>query len=147
MGYTTSFRGSVKTNKPVDDETFNLINGLATTRRMKRNLTGYGVEGEFYYNPDSKEMGQEDTPDIIDDNKPPRTQPSLWLQWVMCDDKQTIEWDGNEKFYEYTRWMRYIINSILEPRGYVVNGKIDWNGEEAGDYGVLVVKNNTVSVK
>ena len=28
MGYTTDFRGSVKTDKPVDEETYNLLVGL-----------------------------------------------------------------------------------------------------------------------
>ncbi len=36
MGYTTDFTGAFKLNKPLDDETYNLLVGLATTRRIKR---------------------------------------------------------------------------------------------------------------
>ena len=100
MGYTTNFEGNVKTDKPVSKEIYDLINGLAKTRRMKRNITGFGVEGEFYYDPKSFAVcGQSwDDNTIEDSNKPPRTQPSLWLQWVVQPDRHTIEWDGSEKF-------------------------------------------------
>ena len=122
MGYTTDFDGEVKTDRPVDDKTYELINGLNRTRRMKRKIEGYGVEGEFYFNPDSNSCGQDwDDPTIVDSNNPPRTQPGLWMQWKMNSDKQTIEWDGGEKFYDYIEWMVYLIDKILAPKGYKVN--------------------------
>ena len=145
MGYTTEFDGCVKTDKPVVEEIFSLINGLSKTRRMKRKMTGFGVEGEFYYDPESTNYGQDyDSKDVIDSNTPPSTQPGLWLQWKMKEDKQTIEWDGGEKFYAYIEWMEYIIKQILAPAGYIVNGEIAWSGEEVRDNGVIVVENNYV---
>lgn len=139
MGYTTDFRGSFKINKPVDQSTFELLRGLAETRRMKRNLEGYGVEGEFYV--------ADDNNNVIDHNCPPSTQPGLWCQWLIDDDCQTIEWDGGEKFYNYVEWIKYLINSVLAPRGYYVHGSIEWRGEDWSDTGTIQVLNNTVNVE
>jgi len=36
MGYTTEFQGEFKIDKPVDEDTYKLLVGLNTTRRMKR---------------------------------------------------------------------------------------------------------------
>lgn len=147
MGYTTDFRGEFKVDRPLDDETFNLINGIASTRRMKRQGLDkkYGIDGEFYFNPDSKDFGQEQEDSIVDYNTPPSTQPGLWCQWIVLDDKQTIEWDGGEKFYNYIEWIKYIIDKILIPRGYVLNGSVDWQGEEFYDRGRIVVRENVVT--
>ena len=38
MGYNTEFLGSFKLNLPLDQKTADLINGITTTRRMKRDL-------------------------------------------------------------------------------------------------------------
>ena len=143
MGYTTNFEGSFLIDKPLDDETFNLINGLANTRRMKRGGLDekYGVEGEFYIGDD------EDNPKegvVLGHNTPPSTQPGLWLQWIVMSDRRTIEWDGGEKFYDYVEWLQYIIDKILEPKGYVVNGEVFYSGEEVRDNGTIVVKDNIV---
>jgi len=149
MGYTTDFDGHFTIDKPIDNETFNLINGLANTRRMGRKDLDpkYGVEGEFYYDPNSNNFGQEDDNSIIDHNTPPKTQPGLWLQWVVDDDHQTIRWDENEKFYDYVEWIEYIINRILKPRGYKVNGIVYWEGEDGiRDTGEIEIKDNEVMV-
>ncbi len=145
MGYTTEFRGDFYINKPVDDETYALMVGLATTRRMKRSLEGYGVEGEFYIDK-AGDYGQNRTPDIIDYNSPPSTQPSLWCQWMIQEDRQTIQWDWGEKFYSYIPWIEYLINSVLKPKGYSVTGSVQYRGEEWDDNGTINILDNEVSV-
>jgi hypothetical protein len=140
MGYNTEFYGEFKTNMPVDEETYNLLTGLAKTRRMKR--TGlpekYGIDGE-YYSEDNEEV-------IVDHNEPPRTQPGLWLCWEMQEDRQTIVWNGQEKFYHYSEWIEYIIEKILKPRGYILNGNVEWRGEDSMDTGNILVVDNTIRV-
>jgi len=151
MGYTTDFEGEFKINKPVDNETAKLLRGLTTTRRMKREglPEKYGIEGEFFCE-DTEDCGQTDNPSqgkIVDYNEPPRTQPGLWCQWKLQEDNQTIKWDGNEKFYGYIEWLKYIIDKILAPKGYIVNGEVEWNGEEQGDTGKVIVVNNKVKTR
>lgn len=115
------------------------------TRRVKRRQPErlYGIEGEFYV--DGKgNYGQDHTPDIIDYNKPPSTQPGLWNQWTPNDDGTEIIWDGGEKFYDYEEWIEYLIDKILAPNGYVLNGEVKWRGEEFEDIGTIEIKNNVV---
>ena len=71
--------------------------------------------------------------------------PGLWCQWVINDDNE-LEWDGSEKFYGYTDWLRYLINRFFEPWGVKLNGQINWRGEDFSDYGRIDVVDNIVTV-
>lgn len=148
MGYSTDFIGSFKLNKPLDAETLALLTGLASTRRMGRKGldSKYGVEGEFYVDA-AGYAGQDKDVSIIDYNRPPKTQPGLWCQWTPNGDGTELEWDGNEKFYEYVPWIEYLIDAVLAPRGYTLTGDVQWYGEDREDLGVIQVKNNVVKVK
>jgi len=150
MGYTTEFEGSFKTDKPVDEKTYNLLKGLQETRRMKRAGLSeeYGIDGEFYFEDDG-DYGQSRTPEqgtIVDYNSPPSTQPALWLQWEIQEDRQTIKWDEGEKFYKYIAWIRYIIEKILAPKGYKLNGEVTWQGEDRTDRGKIIITDNHIYV-
>lgn len=71
----------------------------------------------------------------------------LYCQWVPTKDGKGLEWDGGEKFYEYVEWLEYLIKEFLAPKGYVLNGEVTWEGEESGDLGKIIVKNNVVKTK
>lgn len=73
--------------------------------------------------------------------------PGFWCQWVPTEDGWGIEWDQGEKFYEYVEWLRYIIQHLLQPKGYVLNGEINWSGEDSEDLGKIIVKDNVVTTK
>lgn len=147
MGYTTEFDGCFTLNKPLDDETYNFLVKLNETRRMKRNLPEkYGVDGEFYVE-GGGEFGQDKEENVVDSNVPPSTQPGLWCQWVPSEDRLTIGWDEGEKFYDYIEWIKYIIEKILTPRGYVLSGAIKWEGEENSDMGIIEIHENKVVIK
>lgn len=147
MGYTTDFEGEFTLDKELDDKTFALLKGLASTRRMSRKVgPEYGIEGEFYVDGEGF-MGQGAEDHIINSNKPPKTQPGLWCQWLIQDDRKTIKWDGGEKFYHYTTWIRYLIERVLAPAGYTLNGQVKWSGEDRLDNGIIDIINNQVDVK
>ena len=135
MGYDTTFKGRFTLDKPLDDETYTFLLKFNETRRMARKVDPkYGVEGEFYV--DGKGyMGQDDDDNIIDHNRPPSTQPSLWCQWKPSEDRMGIEWDEGEKFHCYREWLAYIIKNFLTPKGYVLSGKVHYQGEDDFDYG------------
>lgn len=146
MGYTTDFRGQFNLNKKLDKETHEFLTKLAETRRMARNVgPEYGTEGEFYVEGKGL-MGQDREDNVIDQNQPPSTQPSLWLQWIPTDDGTAIVWDENEKFYCYVEWIEYLIEKILAPKGYVLNGAVDWQGEEFDDMGSIIIEDNQVRI-
>lgn len=154
MGYTTIFSGTFQINKPLDDETFQLIKEIATTRRMKRdetklkNLYGknFGTEGEFFV--DGKgSFGQESDETVLNNNAPPRTQPGLWCQWTVENDRKTITWDGGEKFYQADAWINYLIEAILKPRGYIVNGSVNALGDDPEDQWSIFAVDNELFTK
>jgi len=156
MGYTTSFEGKFILNKELDDKTFKFLKKLSRTRRMKRDIhclsnegfekygfSDWGIEGEFFVDAGGF-AGQDRDISILDYNIPPITQPSLWCQWEPTGDRKNIKWDGGEKFYKYEEWLNYIIGYILEPRNYILNGNVSWQGEDPTDFGQLKVEKNKV---
>lgn len=147
MGYTTEFDGKFTFDKQLDKETFTLLKGLSETRRMKRNMKDvYGVDGEFYVGGEGFYQLENRHDTIVDNNTPPSTQPSLWLQWVPTETGKYLEWDGEEKFYNYIEWLEYIIEKVLIPNGYKLNGEVEYYGEEADDKGTIAIIDNNIIV-
>jgi hypothetical protein len=162
LGYTTEFKGSFKFDKQVDENILKILNGLNITRRMKRDIKviaqkvkmnladailKYGPEGELYFNEnDFKDFGQSDDGSILDYNKPPNSQPGLWCQWKYDSDTNSLMWDGGEKFYNYTEWLDYLIEYVLKPNNYILNGEVSWQGQEYSDKGTIIVKDNKITI-
>lgn len=161
MGYTTDFKGTLTPNKPFTKEITDYINKFSKTRRMKRDWRKIpvfdpnwekncwhgkmGVEGEYYVGGKGW-SGQDHDESIINYNYPPCTQPGLWCQWIINENGE-VEWDGNEKFYNYVEWLHYLIDNFFAAEGYILNGEIEYLGEDPSDHGLIVVKNNCVKVE
>ena len=169
------YNGSFSINKPVDDVTYKLLKGLSETRRMKRDVVKlgkrvynkkratkeniaqwekeFGVEGEFWVG-DTEDCGKVKTEDVINYDHPPKSQPNLSCCWTIDYDKKTILWKDNadEDLYDL-EWIMYIVNNILKPRGYVLNGVVSWKGEDLKedenleDRGKIKVTNNVITVR
>jgi len=147
MGYTTDFSGKFDLNKQLSPKMAQYLKLFNETRRMQRNTDEvFGVEGEFFVFGGGS-FGQDHEPNIVNFNEPPSTQPSLWCQWTPTNDLMGIEWDNGEKFYSYTEWLVYLIHKVLAPNGYVLNGVVEYSGEEMGDVGEIVVVDNRVFVR
>lgn len=148
MGYTTEFDGKFTFDKNLDKETFTLLKGLSETRRMKRRIDDvYGVDGEFYVGGEGFYQFENRDDTIVDNNTPPASQPSLWLQWTPTETGRHLEWDGGEKFYNYIEWLEYIIEKVLIPNGYKLNGEVKYYGEETNDKGTITIIDNDITVK
>lgn len=161
MGYTTDFYGSLKFNKPVATWLVDYVNKFSDTRRMKRDVEKIkelfpdwgnlcfngelGNEGQYFIG-GTGYAGQDRDNSIIDYNFAPIGQPGLWCQWVINDDGE-LEWDGGEKFYNYEDWLIYLIDNFFEPLGYILNGDIEWQGEESDDFGIIHVVDNVVDMQ
>ncbi len=161
MGYTTDFTGSFTLDRPLTIAHAAYLNKFSETRRMKRDSAKtalrcdplreavglpVGLEGGYFVGSDEA-FGQEHTTDILDWNSEPSGQPGLWCLWAPTEDGQAIEWNGGEKFYCYAEWLTYLIDHFLKPWGYVLNGEVEWSGEDRGDIGKLVVSDNAVTAK
>ena len=114
----------------------------------------YGHEGEYFAREDGQ-SGQSNDNSIIDYNCPPgqkgfaqghveNGQPGLWCQWEVSEDGDSLEWNGGEKFYNYTGWLKYLIKNFFGPWGRKLNGEIEWYGEDRTDMGKIIVKSNEV---
>jgi hypothetical protein len=160
MGYTTDFEGAFDISPDLKMKHYAYLLKFSESRRMKRDEKKLakikdparkavgrpvGVEGEFFVSGEGF-MGQDNDSSVLDGNRPPKTQPGLWCQWVPSEDGTQIEWNGAEKFYDYVDWLKYIVKNFLKPWGYKLNGCVEWKGEESGDIGKIKVKNNVVSV-
>lgn len=151
MGYTTDFSGHFDLDKPLSLAHFNYLTAFAEVRHMKRDFSievvadakrlavglSAGKEGKFY-------IGGNESASLIDYNIPPDDCPGLWCQWVPNEDGTIIQWDCNEKFYNYVEWIEFIIKYFLEPWGYILNGEVRWRGEEFDDIGTIICENNKV---
>lgn len=161
MGYTTDFTGKFNLDKPLTPQHCAYLEAFAQTRRMQRNAEAtatmldpirevvglpIGEQGGYFVG-SPRDYGTDHTPDVTNYNNPPAGQPGLWCQWTPTEDGTAIEWDQGEKFYDYVEWLEYLIEHFLKPWGYVLNGAVDWQGEERGDIGRILIVNNAVSTK
>lgn len=159
MGYTTEFQGKFELDKKLTDAHSEYLFAFNESRRMTRNVDILETkpdplrqacdlplgEGGEYFVGTSADYEDYCGESVVDGNEPPSKQPSLYCGWIPSDDRCGIEHDGEEKFYDYIKWLEYIIDNFIKPWGYVMNGVVHWRGEEFYDVGSLCVKNNVVS--
>lgn len=117
----------------------------------------YGHEGEYFVGNDNTSCasivnyncapGENSYGDaILNPDKNRLGQPGLWLQWVPNEDGDCLEWDECEKFYAYIEWLEYLINHFFSKWGVMLNGIVDWDGEDREDFGKIVVINNSIFI-
>ena len=159
MGYNTELRGGFQISPKVKPEHVAYINAFAKSRRMQfdvsklatmddpiREAVGLpvGEQGKYFVgNPGNYGEGEGDH--IVDHNSHPEDQPGLWCQWIIKDN--ILQWDGDEKFYEYVKWLHYLLDNFFIPWGYTLTGSVRWRGEDFDDLGTIVVTDNKVDVK
>jgi hypothetical protein len=156
MGYTTTFDGIFHLNKRLFDSEAIYLLEFSRTRRMQRNPAilqsipdpareavglPLGEEGCYFVN---QKWDEDSEVSVVNYNRPPKTQPGLWCQWIPTADGGGIKWNGMEKFYDYVEWLQYLINNFIEPWGYVLNGEVNWQGESEEDIGIIVVARNQI---
>lgn len=117
MGYNTDFDGKFTVSPVLDAFQVDVLKKFSRTRH--EDSTG-GTP---------KEAGWPD---------------SYYCDWEPTDDGSAIQWNGAEKFYDYTEWIEFLVRRFIAPSGRVLNGEVRWSGEENGDLGVIRIKNNKV---
>ena len=149
MGYETKFSGSMTISPPLSDEDFEFLRAFNLTRHYQRNVDDkFGMLGELYVEEEDSAAsslftGKKD-PIVVDYNTPPPTQPSLWCGWYPDPNDRDSLCIEDGKTYCYTEWLEYIIKNFLAPKGYTVNGCVQYEGEEFGDIGYIEAKDNKV---
>lgn len=128
-GYDTEFRGRFLIEPVLRAKHAAYPAAFSRTQRIKRDAartvfredpvrlaTGLPVgEDGGYFVGDTGEPGDGAGADVLDANHPPSGQPELWYHWAPTPDGSAIVWDGRAKFYEYERWLAYLIQHFLAP--------------------------------
>ena len=153
MGYSTEFVGHVEIDPPLGGAEQRFLKRFAASRRMHRHSGPYTIGG-------SDERAGELNVDVIDSNEPPPGQPGLWCQWVPSCGGRCLVWDGGEKFYAPTEWLRYLIDHFLRPGAlastaglpgferftfdHECSGEVAARREDTGRLWLIVVEDNDV---
>lgn len=176
MGYYTYFSGALEITPTLKEEHRDYLIAFSDSRRMKRNpditrnlpdkarrlvSLPVGEQGEFFVgdmdsgylniiskpeDEEAKELSELRAASIIDANYPPDSQPGLWCHWTVSPDGKYLTDNGAEKFYDYERWLVYLIDNFYVPWGYSLSGDLKWEGEERDDMGIMRVENNQVTI-
>lgn len=149
MGYTTEFEGKFAIMDALPKGMVEFVIKLSGTRRMKRKVPSlYGEEGEYYVLGKGA-YGQDKEKNIINYNEYPKGQCGLWCHWTIEPDEIEpdtgelfLVWDGGEKFYNYIKWIDYLILRVFNPYGIGLYGSVYWQGEEDGDIGKISLYKN-----
>ena len=159
MSYDMEFRGEFAVQPPLRPEHLAYLRAFNQARHMKRDAAvtatladpvrlaaglPVGAEGEYFVG-GAPNWGKDTGEGIVEHNTPPASHPDLLCHWTPKGDGTAIEWDGQRKFADWDPWLCYLIEHFLLPWGYVVNGRVEWRGEEWLDVGVLRVRDNVVS--
>lgn len=162
MGYDTWFRGGFNIWPELCPEHFAYLRKFSQIRHVKRNLKllknvsdpereavglPIGEDGLFYVGGKSWfEPGKDEDASIVNFNHTPSGAFSFYCCWTPTEDRQQLVWDGSEKFYYYVEWLQFVIDNFFKPWGYVLNGSVDWHGEDFFDTGTIVLNNNQIEV-
>ncbi len=67
-----------------------------------------------------------------------------WSPWSINKEgtELSIECDGSAYYWEEV--LQLMVDQFFSPKGIILNGEMTWNGEEGGDLGRLIVKDNVI---
>ena len=96
----------------------------------------------------SRKLSLKEAKQVLDFNEDPESisgdHPNSYMQWVPSESLDAIVWDGQEKFYNYVDWLKWIVK-WLSDLGIKSSGELFWSGESAGDTGRIQVIDGIVS--
>lgn len=108
MGHTTDFIGHIDITPSLNEAEQAYLSAFSLTRRFDRK------EGPYFVPPNPYAEQLVGAPDDRY-NRPAPGQPQLWCRWVPCWDGCCLALDGEEKIYQPTRWLDYLIEHFLVP--------------------------------
>jgi len=67
-----------------------------------------------------------------------------YCQWEPTPKGNALRWDGGEKFYDYTQWLQWLIDTKFKPWGITVSGSVRYIGDYHDEIGTLTVVDGVV---
>ncbi len=65
---------------------------------------------------------------------------------MVSEERDLILPEEDESRHGLGTWLRLVLQRFLSERGYVLNGQISWEGEDADDRGTIFVKDNQIEI-
>lgn len=122
MGYDVYYSGEIQISPPLSKEHADFV--LSFSKGERTELT------EVIY----KSIAESAKPDL----------PAYADLFELSEDRSLILPDESESRHGLRLWLVLIIEHILEPLGYKLNGSVSWTAEWDDDRGTIFVKDNTV---
>lgn len=126
MGYETCMNGSLKVTPPMTADDFGAFQKLAA-----------------YYTPKDADSAVQSLRDQMSGTN---AEIDLLLGGDDTDASVPHELNiaGRDYNWHFQEGLDFVIENFFAPRGYVVNGELDWDGDDPGDSGTVYVKDNKV---
>jgi len=122
MGYNVYYRGEIQISPPLTKEHADVV--LAFAKGERNQLT------EAIY----KSIADSPDPDL----------PGYADLFELSEDRSLILPDESEGRHGLRLWLVLLIEHVLEPLAYVLNGEVSWTADEDDDRGTIYVKDNVV---
>lgn len=163
MSYTVNIHGRFRIDKPLAGAQVEYLQQFSKTERIARhtmvtqatycienqpdpvrNMLGLpvGTEGAYYVGGNAK-ICRRHSP-----SQPPKGQPSDYCCWTVSNDGKWLEYDtANAPIYSFhSEWLTYLIDHFMRRWGRKIHGKVQWQGENPTDTGVIEITSNGVAV-
>lgn len=131
--------GCFTIDKPLTNILYKFLQDFLRCQHIAKRVDNnkFGFQGEFSTNPEHE--------NLYEPIKQASTQPSIYCQWRIHEDKQSIF--CNDVLDEsYVDWLVYILNKVLRPNGYNLIGTVVLKSSETDKIKTLEIKNNDVWV-
>lgn len=122
MSYNVYYRGEIQILPPLTKEHADVV--LAFSKGERTQLT------EAIY----KSIADSPDPDL----------PGYSDLFELSEDRSLILPDEKESRHGLRLWLVLLIEHVLEPLAYVLNGEVSWTADEDDDRGTIYVKDNVV---
>lgn len=137
MGYTTKFKGRFDI---IDSESGKKVAIKGKAKKVLNILSNNDTRDLHKFSHDELPKSGDNINFVIEGVEFNTNFYSYYCQWVLTEDEDGIEWDQNEKFYEYEKWLNIILEKVLRPNGFDLVGQVAYRGEAFEDIGVLIAE-------
>lgn len=116
MGYTTDFIGHIDITPTLNEAEVAYLTAFHHSRRFDRPGGPYEIPANPFA-PESADWGEWGAREggTARYNRPGPGQPELWCRWLPCWEGCCIALDGEEKIYQPTLWLAYLMEHFLVP--------------------------------
>lgn len=122
MSLKERYYGKLTIDPPLRDDDKDYLIRFNKTRHCKRDVVGFGTDGEFWVEEKVADGETYCEPTITDVNTPPGDQPNLTCPWVPSKDGRELVLDNRTEHEDGFLWLSYLMKKILSVRGYSLSG-------------------------